>query len=73
MLALVFKTESEPSMTSLSGLKFELLKNVVSWDEQYHQISQVLNQDKYEVLSLTHTPRNVGQINIQILWYIPSE
>jgi hypothetical protein len=33
-------------------------------------MSQVLG--RCEVISLTHTPRNIGQINIQILWYIPT-
>lgn len=60
-------------MTSLQGLKFELVKNIVDLEEQYQQICKALQIDKSEVLSLTHTPRNIGQINIQIMWYIPGQ
>jgi hypothetical protein len=33
VLILTYRTEQEPSMTSLNGLKFNLMKNVVDWDE----------------------------------------
>ena len=59
-------------MTSLAGIQFELIKNVADWREQYNQLALITYQYKVEVISLTHTARNIGQINIQILWYIPS-
>ena len=59
-------------MTSLSDLRFELLKNTVDWDDQYKQLEQIFQNKSVDVISHTHTARNIGQINIQIVWYIPS-
>jgi hypothetical protein len=59
-LIVTYKATQEPSMTSLDGLKFEVVKNIVDWDDQYIQIAQVLTHGRYEVVSLTHTPRNIG-------------
>ncbi len=39
VITLVYKATQEPSMTSLDGLKFELQKNIVDWDDQYNTIS----------------------------------
>jgi len=33
VLILTYKATQEPSMTSLDGLKFELVKNIVDWDD----------------------------------------
>lgn len=49
------------------------MKNVVDWDEQQNQLQESHKNEKIEVISLTHTARNIGQINIQILWYLTSE
>jgi hypothetical protein len=75
MLILFYKKEQEPSMTALDGLSFQLLKNVTDWDDQYDEIIASVNskhQQRVHLLQLTHTPRNLGQINIQILWYLPA-
>lgn len=71
VLVLVYRTESDSSMTSLEHLKFELQKSVVDWDLQYQEILRTVGSS-VDVLSLTHTARNIGQINIQILWYLPA-
>lgn len=39
VLTLVYKATEEPGMTSLDGLKFELQKNIVDWDDQYAILS----------------------------------
>jgi hypothetical protein len=39
VLILTYKTESELSMTSLADIKFELLKNVQDWKEQYQELN----------------------------------
>ena len=69
VLILVYRTESDSSMTSLENLKFELQKNVVDWDFQFQDIQKAVGNA--DVIALTHTARNIGQINIQILWYLP--
>jgi hypothetical protein len=35
------------------------MKNTVDWDEQYKELADIANNNA-EVLSLTHTPRNLG-------------
>jgi ABC-type taurine transport system substrate-binding protein len=36
VLIVTYRTIQEPSMTTLDGIKYELIKNIVDWDEQYH-------------------------------------
>lgn len=38
VLILTYRTEHEPSMTPLTEIKYELLKNVVDWKDQYNEI-----------------------------------
>ncbi len=59
MLVLIYKKEQEPSMTSLQKIAYHLMKNTVDWDEQYKELADIANNNA-EVLSLTHTPRNLG-------------
>lgn len=33
VLILTYRTDKEPSMTPLNGIKFTLMKNVVDWDD----------------------------------------
>lgn len=71
VLTVIFKKMQEPDMTTpLSGLQYHLIKNTVDWDVQYQEFTQILAQP-CEVVALTHTARNIGQINIQILFYLP--
>ena len=50
-------------MTSLEGLSYHLVKNTVDWDDQYKEMQGIV-RGRVEVIALTHTPRNIGQINI---------
>jgi hypothetical protein len=59
VLVLVYKRHQEPSMTSLNGLAYHLLKNTVDWDDQYKELSYIA-RSRCEVISLTHTARNIG-------------
>ena len=72
VLTVIYRHQKEVGMTSLSDLRFELLKNTSGWDEQYKQLEQTFQNQRVDVVSHTHTARNIGQINIQIVWYIPS-
>jgi hypothetical protein len=38
---------------------------------QYQEIEAQFKKSRIEILSLTHTARNIGQVNIQILWFLP--
>ena len=60
VLVLIYRKAQEPSMTSLAGLKFELLKNTEDWNEQYDHLEQITQKQRIEVISLTHTARNIG-------------
>ena len=55
---------------TFEGLQYSLISSVKRWDEQYNDIITTVNEQRGEIISLTHTPRNIGQINIQIVWYI---
>jgi hypothetical protein len=39
--------------------------------EQYKEVEKILATGPIEIISLTHTARNIGQVNIQILWFYP--
>lgn len=58
-------------MTSLNDLKFHLIRNTEHWDEQLLEARAIANH-KAEVVALSHTPRSLGQMNVQILWYLPN-
>lgn len=72
MLTVVYRKNQEPQMQSLSGLQYELQKSTSDFKDQYTILEQVTKRERVEIVQLTHTPRNIGQINIQILWYIPA-
>lgn len=59
-------------MTSLDSLKFNLTKNVKDWDNHFQKDSQIASSHN-EVIAYTNTPRNIGQMNISILWYIENK
>lgn len=58
-------------MTSLAHMKFHIVRNTAPWEEQFEDATK-LASSRCEVIALTHTPRNLGQMNVQILWYLPS-
>lgn len=71
VVAVVFRKSQDPSMTtSFEGLQYHLISSVKSWDEQYGEALAAINEQRGEIIALTNTPRNIGQINIQIVWYI---
>jgi ABC-type taurine transport system substrate-binding protein len=64
VLVVVYKKHQDPDMTQmLTGLQYHLIKNTVDWDQQYEEFKEILSQS-CEVVALTHTARNIGQINI---------
>ena len=42
------------------------------WDEQYASALENPSVKSADIISLTYTARNLGQINIQVIWYLPS-
>lgn len=70
VLSVVYKRHSDASMASLQDIQFTLVSSVKSWDEQYISAIETLNAQKSDIVALTHTPKNLGQINIQIFWYL---
>lgn len=70
VLSVVYKRHSDASMASLQDIQFTLVSSVKSWDEQYISAIETLNAQRSDIVALTHTPKNLGQINIQIFWYL---
>jgi len=71
VLSVVYKTLVDVTATSLKDLKFTLVSNVKSWEEQYNTAIADINDSKSEIVALTHTAKCLGKINIQIFWYVP--
>jgi hypothetical protein len=72
VLVVVYKRHGDASMVqSLENLKFHLTTSVVDWDEQYNNALAEITKERGDIISLTYTPRNVGQINVQLIWYLP--
>lgn len=63
VLVLTFKKDQEPTYGPLTGLQYYLVKNTIDWDTQYQEITQIAKNNA-EVIALSHTARNIGQINI---------
>lgn len=59
-------------VTRLDNLQYHLISSVKDWDVEYEEIRKNIIGQRCEILSLTHTPRNIGQVNIQILWFLPA-
>jgi len=65
VLVLVYKRQQDPSMvTRLENLQYHLISSVKDWDVEYEEIRKNIIGQRCEILSLTHTPRNIGQVNI---------
>jgi hypothetical protein len=60
-------------ITGLENLTFKIGKGLQTWDEIYDKDLKAQANLKSNVVALTHTARNIGQINVEILWYIPSQ
>ena len=73
VLAIVYRKQAggDSLGTSLAEIKYHLVSSVQDWDEQYKTALEPIAAARADVVALTHTPRNLGQINIQILWYLP--
>ena len=71
MLILFYKRGQDSTMTDLNDLEFLIIRDTDDWADQHHTILKTAC-NKIEALSLNHTPRNIGQMNVQILWYLPS-
>ena len=69
-LTLYYLKEKEPQFSSLAGLKFHYEKNMKEWDEILEDARR-FSQIKCDVIAITHTPKSIGRLNIQILWYLP--
>ena len=65
ILVLVYKKQQDPSMiTSLENLQYHLVSSINDWDAEYLEIKKNIIGQRCDILSLTHTPRNIGQVNI---------
>lgn len=71
VLSVVYRTQFDVAATSLNDLKFTLVSNVKSWEEQYDSAIAAINDSRSEIVALTHTAKCLGKINIQIFWYVP--
>jgi hypothetical protein len=59
MLILYYKRESDSTMTSLNDLEYLVLRDTDDWGDQ-HAVILKKASTRTEVLSLNHTPRNIG-------------
>ena len=59
MLILFYRRDQDSTMTSLKDLEFLILRDTDDWADQHHVILKKANS-RIEVLSLNHTPRNIG-------------
>lgn len=57
--------------TSLETLQYHLISSIQDWDIQYQGFLELVKNQRVDVVALTQTPRNIGQINISILWFLP--
>jgi hypothetical protein len=65
MLVIVYKRHADPTMVgSLDHLQYHLVSSVKDWDTQYKEGIAQIASDRCEIVSLTHTAKNIGQINI---------
>jgi len=70
LLVILYRTKQDESMTKIDAtLKYHLIKNIAEWDKHIKEISSVGSKHA-DVIAFTNTPRNIGSLNISILWYI---
>jgi hypothetical protein len=73
VLSVIYRRANDPSMGSLKDVQYHLITSVQEWDEQYATALASLNAARNDILAITYTPRNLGQINIQVIWYLPAK
>ena len=72
VLIVFYRSIKDPlQQTGLRDLQYHLINNLKAWMDQYKEVEDLLARDRVDILSLTHTARNIGQVNIQILWFLP--
>ena len=72
VLTVFYRRNKDPlQQTSLNDLQFHLINNLNAWMVQYLEVQEIISKSPIDIISLTHTARNIGQVNIQILWFLP--
>lgn len=66
-----YRKNVEGAFQSLDKLAFKLVRNLKQWDELCLEAQKDVSQGK-DVISLTHSPKNIGQLNCYIIWYLPT-
>lgn len=72
VLTVFYRRHKDPlQQTSLRDLQYHLINNLNAWMVQYLEVQEIIARGPIDIISLTHTARNIGQVNIQILWFLP--
>ena len=72
VLTVFYRRNKDPlQQTSLRDLQYHLINNLNAWMVQYLEVQELIARGPIDIISLTHTARNIGQVNIQILWFLP--
>ena len=65
VLTVFYRKEKDPlQQTRLQDLQFHLINNLNAWMVQYLEVQDIIAKGPVDIVSLTHTARNIGQVNI---------
>ncbi len=67
-LVLYYLRKKEPDWMPLDNLTFSFIKNMDEWDENISSACKTASSG-CEVIAITHTPKSIGRLNVQILWF----
>jgi hypothetical protein len=61
VLIVFYRSIKDPlQQTGLRDLQYHLINNLKAWMDQYKEVEDLLARDRVDILSLTHTARNIG-------------
>ncbi len=68
-LVLYYLKKQEPDYMPLDHLEFHFIKNMMEWDVSIATGLRVASSG-CDVVAITHTPKSIGRLNVQIIFYL---
>lgn len=69
-LVLFFRKDSDPTMSSAEHIDFHVIVEPKEWESIDMMVKNYASK-KGDIVAITGSPRNMGDMNTSIIWFMP--